>query len=329
MPDHILESAVLRPARARGPQIERGPGVGWDAARLHPQPGGRALAMGQGLLAEPEDMDGLWIKAANNLTAGGGRPEIGMLSLCLARDVEGRSLGRWMCRAAEAARRLGMELAGGDTKVAGRGMALAPGHIFASLLVMGDALPAPARRPRAGDALLVCGTVGLEGAGILACRRRRELEGAFGAFFVEEMADAANRTSTADMALAAWEAGALAMHDGSWGGILAALWELGEALGLGFSADMASIPIRQAEVELCEFFHINPYKLLSGGCLLMCAEDGEALMASMRAKGYAAAVIGRLEEGRSRRLSMVGAKAGEAAALERPGEDALYKALPC
>ena len=59
-------------------------------------------------------------------------------------------------------------------------------------------------------------------------------------------------------------AGAQAVSIGE-GGLWAALWDLGEAAGTGFSVDAAAIPIRQEVVEICEFLGRDPYALPSSG----------------------------------------------------------------
>ena len=55
---------------------------------------------------------------------------------------------------------------------------------------------------------------------------------------------------------------------------------------LGLEAYLREIPIRQQTVEICEFFGLNPYQLLSGGSMLMAAEDGNALVRIIETRGY-------------------------------------------
>ena len=72
--------------------------------------------------------------------------------------------------------------------------------------------------------------------------------------------------------------GVSAMHDVTEGGIFGALWEMAEASGVGLEIDLKKIPIRQETVEVCEFFGVNPYLLISSGCMLMAAQDGNHLV---------------------------------------------------
>lgn len=66
-------------------------------------------------------------------------------------------------------------------------------------------------------------------------------------------------------------AGVAAIHDASQGGIFGALWDMAEASGIGLDIDLKKLPIRQDTIEISEFFDINPYKLLSGGSLIIIA----------------------------------------------------------
>ena len=105
------------------------------------------------------------------------------------------------------------------------------------------------------------------------------------------------------------------------GGIFGALWEMGAASGVGIVADLDKIPIRQETIELCEVFDINPYLLISSGCMLIGCENGNLLVERLQDAGIPAAVIGRATEGNDRVI-----RSGEETRfLEPAGSDELYK----
>ena len=111
------------------------------------------------------------------------------------------------------------------------------------------------------------------------------------------------------------------MHDVTEGGIFGALWEMGAASGVGIVADLDKIPIRQETIELCEVFDINPYLLISSGCMLIGCENGNLLVERLQDAGIPAAVIGRATEGNDRVI-----RSGEETRfLEPAGSDELYK----
>ena len=81
------------------------------------------------------------------------------------------------------------------------------------------------------------------------------------------------------------ESGASARYLMGEGGFLAALWKIAEASGVGLSADIRSVPIRQETIEICEIFDVNPYKLLSGGSILLGIRGGDAFVQQLRREG--------------------------------------------
>ena len=121
----------------------------------------------------------------------------------------------------------------------------------------------------------------------------------------------------------AFEHGASAMQQITSGGILATLWEMAEAAGVGLDIDLKKIPIRQETVESCEFFDINPYKLLSGGSLLLAAADGNQMVRELEQAGIASTIIGKTTDGNDRVLRQM----EERRFLETAQTDELYKIL--
>ena len=103
-------------------------------------------------------------------------------------------------------------------------------------------------------------------------------------------------------AAVATKSGVSAMHDMSEGGVFGALWELAESAGVGLEIDLKKIPIRQETIEICEFFDLNPYKLLSGGSLLIATEDGNGLVMELEKADIPAVIIGKATDTNDRVL---------------------------
>ena len=121
-------------------------------------------------------------------------------------------------------------------------------------------------------------------------------------------------------AAVAVSSGVSAMHDVSEGGIFGALWDMAEASGVGLEIDLKKIPIRQETVEICEYLGVNPYKLVSGGCLLMATEDGLGLVRELENQGIPCALIGKATHGNDRVLI----NEDERRFLETPQKDEIY-----
>ena len=176
----------------------------------------------------------------------------------------------------------------------------------------------PALRP--GMDIIVAGTVGREGAAILAHRREKELLTRYPAFFVEEAKCLFDDGSMAAAAAVARQAGTAYIHDVREGGIFAALWELAAAGKVGIDTELKRIPIRQHTIEVCEFFRLNPYMLRSGGTLLLACDNGERVTAALAGAGILAAVIGRTTDNNDKIIRYD----DEIRYLEPPKEDELY-----
>ena len=153
-----------------------------------------------------------------------------------------------------------------------------------------------------GMDIIITKWVGLEGTAILAKEREAELRSRYAQPFIDKAKTFAQLMSIIPEAAVAMKSGAGAMHDVSEGGVFGALWELAESAGVGLEIDLKKIPIRQETVEISEFFDINPYKMLSGGSLLIAAADGNAVVMELEKAGIPAVVIGKATSGNDRVL---------------------------
>ena len=176
---------------------------------------------------------------------------------------------------------------------------------------------------RPGMDILVTKWIGIEGTSIIAKEKETELKTKFSVPFVEKAKALDAYISVQSEAAVAVKSGVSAMHDVMEGGIFGALWEMAEASGVGLEIDLKKIPVRQETIEVCEFFGINPYQLISSGCMLMAAEDGNLLVRELEKAGIPATIIGKATAGNDRVLL----NEEERRFLEPPKADELYKAI--
>lgn len=104
------------------------------------------------------------------------------------------------------------------------------------------------------------------------------------------------------------------------GGILTAVWNLSGIYNVGVDIDLRMIPMKQAVVEVCEIFEVNPYRLFSENCVILACDRGGQMVRSLSAQGIPAAVIGSAEKGIARVIRHGEETAGY---LERPRADEL------
>lgn len=176
-----------------------------------------------------------------------------------------------------------------------------------------------------GDEILVAGAIALEGTSLISESEKEKLGKLFSPGFLYNcqslLKDYGVGGCEGDAWKAAEEAGASALFTLKEGGFLGGLWKMAEASSVGLEADLRKVPIRQETVEVCEIFDINPYRLLSGGAILIGIRGGEALVQELRRKGFMAEIIGQANSGNDRLLY----SGGNARYLERPTADEIRK----
>lgn len=327
-----LQRSILRQIRTRREEVLSGAGIGADCA-VFSFPRGRETAVcvqEEAVRPRGEEtavcgdrpgtvmtMAHLVQKAANNLAAGGAEPAAVLVSLLLPTTAEEADIRRLMAEAEERCGELDVEIAGGQTRVSA-----AVREPVATVTCVGclwESAPHTAAAP--GQDVVVSKWVGLQGTAYLAQRYREKLLARYPAYLVEEAAGFDRWMSVVPEARAAAKSGVCAMRDVSEGGIFGALWELAEASGVGLTIDMRKLPFRQETVEVCECCGVNPYRLLSGGCLLMTAEDGPGLVAALEAQQIPAVIVGKVTAGNDRILQ----NDGEIRYMERPQQDEIWK----
>lgn len=103
------------------------------------------------------------------------------------------------------------------------------------------------------------------------------------------------------------------------GGILAALWEMAETLHAGFEADLSAVTVRQETVEICEFYRLNPYQMVSSGSFLIVTEDAQRVIEILEKVGARAGRLGVIKAQNARVIT----SGEEIRYLDRPAPDEL------
>lgn len=257
-------------------------------------------------------------KCANNLAAQGAEPIAVLVTLLLPEGLEEPDLKGIMAEAEKVCGHLHMQIAGGQTRVTAAvtvpygvvtGIGNIPEKVYNSL-----------KTPAPGQDVVISKWIGLEGTAYLAKQYREKLLERYPSWLVEEAASFDRFLSVIPEAATAVKSGVCAMHDVSEGGIFGALWELAEGAGVGLTIDLKKLPLRQETVEVCECCNVNPYELLSGGCLLMTSEDGAMLVSALKAAGIPAVVVGKVTDSNDRILI----NEDEIRYMDRPQRDGIY-----
>lgn len=179
---------------------------------------------------------------------------------------------------------------------------LAERHRAAELSINNQPAENFAPRPvRPGQDIVVSKWVGLAGTALLARAFEEKLRARYPLGLVTETVGYDRFLSVLPEAACAVKAGGTAaMHNAGDGGIFGALWELAERFGLGLTAWLKTIPIKQETIEVCEFLGVNPYQLNCGGMLIMITDDGPGLMRELGKINVYGTVIGKMTAGKDR-----------------------------
>lgn len=176
---------------------------------------------------------------------------------------------------------------------------------------------------KAGDQLVLTKYAGLEGTAIIAFEKENELAGKIEAELLKDAKGLIESISVVKEGLLSAEFGVSAMHDVTEGGVLGAVWEMCEASGTGVELYAGKIPVRVSTKAVCNYYGIDPLKLISSGSMLIAAADGEGLIKKLKENNINASIIGRVIQNKKRELIT------EKGAVEisQPDSDELYKVL--
>ena len=226
----------------------------------------------------------------NDLAMGGAQPAFLSLALILEEGLPMADLAQVVDSARRAAARAGVQIVTGDTKVVGRGSG---DKVFVNTTGIGCVPPAVnlySRNVRAGDAILLSGSIGDHGMAILSTRQGLEFDGAI-------------KSDTAPLnglSAAMPEASTVihALRDPTRGGLAATVIEIASRQRLGMEIDESAIAVGDAFRGACEILGLDPLFVANEGKLVCFVPEAksERVLAAMRSHplGALATRIGRV-----------------------------------
>ena len=227
---------------------------------------------------------------ANDLATSGARPLALSVGLILEEGLALAELGVIVESMAAAAKRAGVRLVTGDTKVVDRGHG---DGIYINTSGVGvvpagvDIRPA---RAAAGDSVLLTGPIGDHGMAIMSVRE--------GLGFETEIAS--DTAPLHGIVSALVEAG-IEVHvvrDPTRGGLASALNEIASVAGVGIVLEETAVPVRRAVASACEMLGMDPIHVANEGKFVLLvpgAAEDEALAVIRGCEfGEAAVPVGRV-----------------------------------
>ena len=320
VPENVLKRSVFKQLHTTRKEVLLGAGVGEDCAAMKLAEDEVFVISTDPITGAAKDIGALAVQITVNDLASAGAEPIGiMLTVLLPENAEEKDLKTVMAQVEEACEKNRIQVMGGHTEVT-----KVVNQIVISVTGVGKA--------KEGRVISTAGVkpgmditkwIGIEGTAILAKEKEAVLRERYSQPFIDKAKELDRYISVLSEAATAVKSGVAAMHDVTEGGIFGALWEIAEASGVGLEIDLKKIPLKQETVEICEFFGINPYELISSGSMLMAAEDGNGLVMELEKAGIPAVVIGKATDSNDRVLL----NEEERRFLEPPKTDELYKAL--
>ena len=228
----------------------------------------------------------------NDLAMLGARPLFLSVGMIIEEGLPLATLGALAEGMAAAARRAGVQIVTGDTKVVDKGHGDGVYINTSGIGLIPDGVEIAPANARPGDAILVSGTLGDHGMAIMSVREGLEFES-----IIES--DSAPLNSLVEAMLAV----APAIHvlrDPTRGGLASSLNEIAKSARVGMLLEDRLLPVRGEVAAACELLGMDPVYVANEGKLIaiVAAEDADAVLDAMRAHplGRNAARIGQVVE---------------------------------
>lgn len=252
----------------------------------------------------------------NDLAVGGARPLCISAAFILEEGLDVEELKRVVRSMGAACKEAGVALVTGDTKVVDRGKGDKIYITTSGIGVVPPGIQLSAANARAGDKVVISGSMGDHGMAVMSVREGLEFETAL-------ESDTAPLNGLTQMMLDTCPS-IRCMRDPTRGGLASALNEIAGTSGVGMRLDECAIPIRREVRAACEMLGLDPLYVANEGKLvaIVPAEDADRLVAAMREhpRGHEAAVIGEVLDGRKGMVSMRCVAGGERMVMLLAGE---------
>jgi hydrogenase expression/formation protein HypE len=226
----------------------------------------------------------------NDLAMSGARPLYLSSAFILEEGLPMETLWRVVCSMRDAARRCGVQIITGDTKVVDKGKGDGLFINTAGIGIIEHEQEIAQQNVRPGDGVLVSGDLGRHGMAIMAVREGLEFESQI----------ESDSAPVADLVLQLLNA-RIEIHclrDLTRGGLASALNEIAEAAGVKIAVEEKSVPVREDVHAACEMLGLDPLHVACEGrfAAFIAAKDAERALQIMRGHDVGAAVIGQVAE---------------------------------
>ncbi len=266
--------------------------------------------------------------SVNDIASSGAEPVALLMTLLCPEGTALEDMQRIITDANKTANAMNIEIIGGHTEIT-----TAVNRIVVSVTAFGNTLAEDiimTSGAQYGEYLYMTKTAGLEGTAIIAKEKEEELKSVLTKTEIQDAQSFIEQISVLREGEIGKRLNVSAMHDVTEGGILGAIYEMCEASKVGCKIYNSKFAVDEITRKICEFFNINPLKLISSGSMLMSInkETAPAYEQAMIEAEIPYSKIGVLTEELDRIL-IFGEEAGEEIfdVIEPPVGDELYSVI--
>ncbi len=318
----ILKRTIFKQLQSKRSEVLVGPEVGEDCSVLKFEEDELCVVSTDPITGAVHTIGNLAVNiTANDLASSGAEPLGILLTILLPRGFSEANLKDIIKDVNESCMKLSIQVIGGHTEVTDAVnqpilSVTGIGKVKSDKLIL-------TQKAEVGQDIIMTKWAGLEGTAILAHDHEEQLKAHFNSLMIENAKALSEHISVVKESIIAVKLGATSMHDITEGGVFGALWELAASAKVGLEVDLDAIPIKQETIEICEYYDLNPYKLMSSGCMLITTFEGEKLIKELNAAHISASCIGKIVEGNDKTIIQSNNKRS----LEPPKTDELYRVI--
>jgi len=280
-------------------RVRVGPAIGEDAAAVYI--GDRYLL----LKTDPitflaEDIGTYTVSInANDIATMGGKPMWLLASILLPENHTTDEMVEEIFRQlSSACKDIGVSLCGGHTEITpGIDRTIVVGAMIGE--VRKDTLITTSGA-RAGDDIILTKAIAIEGISVIARRKGKDLEAAFGPEFVQKCKGFIKRPGISilkDAEIAGRYGVIHSMHDPTEGGLATGLFEVARAADVGITVEEDLIPVFPECRTLCMHYGLDPLGLIASGSLLIAVDprDTQKVLEALNNNDVPATKIGMIK----------------------------------
>jgi hydrogenase expression/formation protein HypE len=324
LPNRLLEEIIISNINTRRKEVVERAGIGKDCAVID-YGENYCVISSDPITGASKNIGKIAVNVAcNDIGAAGAEPNALLMTILAPKGTKQEEIERIMQEANEAADDINVEIVGGHTEVTD-----AVNKMVLSLTALGIKEKNRVTDPiKAGDVVLVSKEIGIEGTSIIYSENKdkliKELFEKRDLSF-KKVENYINKLSVVKEGVICGKLGSKYMHDITEGGVFGALWEASKANEIGLIIEEDKIPISKETKEICSYFNINPFKLISSGSMLVITDrkSGNKMIEELKKEGINLQIIGEVVDNKTCTVK----SNDKTYVIDEPESDELYKVV--